>query len=91
MSIYLIAAGMVVKGVVLLIAGSTVIGLVDNLVRPLIIEEKSEGLHLLLVFFSLLGGLLLLGPAGLIIGPLISALLVTFLEIYKIEFEEELS
>lgn len=90
MSIYLIASGSVGKGVVLLVLGTLVIGLVDNFVRPLIIEGRSEGMHLLLVFFSLAGGLLLFGPAGLVLGPLVAALLVTFLEIYKIEFEEEL-
>lgn len=91
MAVYLMISGAVVKGVVLLVLGGTVIGLVDNIVRPLIIEGKSAGMHLLLVFFSLLGGLMLFGPAGLIIGPLIAATLVTFLEIYKIEYEEELS
>jgi predicted PurR-regulated permease PerM len=90
MAVYLILTGSVAKGIILLILGSTVIGLVDNFVRPLIIEGRSDGMHLLLVFFALLGGLVLFGPAGLILGPLITALLVAFLEIYKIEFREEL-
>lgn len=91
MSIYLIMGGAVIKGIILLILGSSVIGLVDNFVRPLIIEGKSEGMHLLLVFFALGGGLFLWGPAGLVLGPLVAALLVTFLEIYKVEFKEELN
>lgn len=91
MSIWLILNGFLLKGVLLLILGATVIGLVDNVVRPLIIEEKSGGMHLLLVFFSLLGGLTFFGPAGLVVGPLVAALLVTFLEIYKIEFDADLS
>ncbi len=90
MSIYLMSTGEVGKGVILFTLGVTVIGLVDNLVRPLIIEGRSEGIHLLLVFFALAGGLLYFGPAGLVLGPLVVSLLVTFLEIYKIEFEEEL-
>ncbi|MCZ6485641.1 MAG: hypothetical protein O6826_08090, partial [Acidobacteria bacterium] len=36
------------------------------------------------------GGLILFGPSGLVLGPLVAALFVTFLEIYKIEFEEQL-
>jgi predicted PurR-regulated permease PerM len=47
-------------------------------------------MHLLLVVFSLAGGLMLFGPSGLVLGPLVAALFVTFLEIYKIEFEEQL-
>ena len=90
LSIYLILTGYLGKGIILLVLGSGVIGLVDNFVRPLIIEGKSEGMHLLLVFFSLAGGLILFGPSGLVLGPLVSALLVTFLDIYRAEFKEEL-
>ncbi len=89
MSVYFILSGSVLKGVLLLVAGGSVIGMVDNFVRPLIIEGTSKGLHLLLVFFSLTGGLLLFGPAGLVLGPLVVAMLVTFLDIYKMEFRTE--
>ncbi|RPI28339.1 MAG: AI-2E family transporter [Acidobacteria bacterium] len=90
MAVYLLLTGSVVKGIVLLCLGALVIGLVDNLVRPIIIEGKSEGMHVLLVFFGLIGGLTLFGVPGLILGPLVAALLVTFLQIYKIEFKDEL-
>jgi len=90
MAIYLILSGSVIKGLILLVLGGLVIGLIDNFVRPLIIEGRSEGMHVLLVFFSLAGGLALFGPPGLVLGPLVAALVVTFLQIYKIEFREEL-
>lgn len=90
MSVYLLVTGSPIKAVILLVLGAVVIGLVDNFVRPLIIEGKSEGMHVLLVFFALAGGLALFGPPGLILGPLVAALLITFLEIYKIEYREEL-
>jgi predicted PurR-regulated permease PerM len=90
MAVYLLLTGAIFKGVTLLVLGALVIGLVDNLVRPLIIEGRSEGMHVLLVFFGLAGGLALFGPPGLILGPLVAALLVAFLEIYKIEFREHL-
>ena len=91
MSLYLILSGSALKGIILLILGSTLIGLVDNLIRPLIIEVKAQGMHLLLVFFALVGGLLLFGPSGFVLGPLVAVLFVTFLEIYKIEFGDELA
>jgi predicted PurR-regulated permease PerM len=91
MSVYLILTGSVGKGVLLLVLGSGVIAVVDNVVRPLIIEGKSEGMHLLLVFFGLAGGLALFGPPGLILGPLVAALLVVFLDIFRSEFKEDLS
>ncbi len=79
------------KGAILFVLGVTVIGLLDNLIRPLIIEGQSQGMHLLLVVFSLAGGLMLFGPSGVVLGPLVAALFVTFLEIYKIEFEDQLA
>ena len=90
-SLYLVSSGAVTKGTILFVLGVTVIGLLDNLIRPLIIEGTSQGMHLLLVVFSLAGGLILFGPSGLVLGPLVAALFVTFLEIYKIEFEEQLA
>ncbi len=91
MSLYLVSSGAVMKGAILFVLGLTIIGMLDNLIRPLIIEGQSQGMHLLLVVFSLAGGLMLFGPSGLILGPLVAALFVTFLEIYKIEFEDQLA
>ena len=91
MSLYLASTGEVMKGVILFVLGVTVIGLLDNFIRPLIIEAKSQEMHLLLVVFSLAGGLMLFGPSGVILGPLVAALFVTFLEIYKIEFQDQLA
>ena len=91
MSLYLVSSGAVMKGAILFVLGVTVIGLLDNFIRPLIIEAKSQKMHLLLVVFSLAGGLMLFGPSGVVLGPLVAALFVTFLEIYKIEFEDQLA
>jgi predicted PurR-regulated permease PerM len=66
----LLLTGHVVKGIVLLGLGTAVIGTVDNIVRPLIIH-RSVRLHPLLVLFSILGGLRLLGVLGLFVGPVI--------------------
>ena len=88
MAAYLILSGSLARGIVLLILGASVIGLVDNFVRPMIIKGRSEGMHLLLVFFALGGGIYYFGPAGLVLGPLVISLLLTFLEIYKEEFKE---
>ena len=90
MSLYLILTGSILRGILLLVLGASVIGLMDNFIRPMMIEGKAKGMHVLLVFFALLGGLFFFGPPGLILGPLVAALLVTFLEICQIEFKEEL-
>ena len=69
-SIVLLVTGHVVKGIILVIVGSLIIGTVDNIVRPLIVR-KSVRLHTLLVFFALLGGLQAFGVLGLFVGPVI--------------------
>jgi predicted PurR-regulated permease PerM len=45
-----------------------VVGTIDNLLRPVLVGKRLK-LHTLLAFVSVVGGLLLFGPAGLILGP----------------------
>jgi predicted PurR-regulated permease PerM len=51
-------------------------GLVDNVVRPLLVHGKTH-IHGALVFFALVGGILTFGPIGLVVGPLALALFLT--------------
>jgi len=53
----------------------------DYLVTPQILK-KGMDIHPLLVLFSVLGGLAVLGPIGLLMGPIILSLLLTLLKIY---------
>ncbi len=57
----------------------------DNFLRPKLIGGLG-GLHPLLVFFSVLGGLLLFGVIGLVLGPMVLALLLSLLEVYRLHF-----
>jgi predicted PurR-regulated permease PerM len=66
----LLFTGHVTKGVILLVLGTTVIGTVDNVVRPLIMH-KSLRVHPILVLFSILGGVQLFGVMGVLLGPVI--------------------
>jgi predicted PurR-regulated permease PerM len=72
----------------LAIWGVTVVGLVDNVVKPFLIKNGME-LHGAIVFFSLIGGLLAFGATGLLIGPLIVALFLALLRIYHRDFGAE--
>lgn len=67
-----------------------VVGSIDNLLRPLLIEGGAK-MHTLLVFFSIMGGISYFGLEGVIFGPIVVALGLTFLELYKIEFRDLLS
>jgi len=71
-------------GVFLIIWGVVVVGLSDNILRPLLMKGKSE-LHPMLIFFSLLGGISAFGPLGILLGPLAIVLLIALLQAYEEE------
>jgi len=62
-------------GIFLVVWGIVVVGLIDNVVKPLFIRGEVE-MHGAVVFFGLLGGLAAFGPVGLIAGPLVVAFFI---------------
>jgi len=74
----------IIKGILLIIYGVLVVGTIDNILKPKIIGAKG-GLHPVLVLLGVVGGLKFLGFIGVIIGPIILAMLVTFIKIYEEE------
>jgi len=70
------------RGAGLAAYGLLVISTIDNVVRPLLTRRGLQ-LHPLLVFVAVFGGIISFGPAGLFIGPLVIALLVTMFEVYE--------
>jgi len=74
------------EGVAILTFGVLVIGLADNLLRPVIIGTDVE-MHPLLIFLSTLGGLIVFGLSGFVIGPIIVALFLSIGEMYDRFFE----
>lgn len=82
---YLIVTGSTGSGIALIVWGVLVVSLVDNLLRPRIIGNDSK-LPDLVIFISIFGGIASFGPVGIIIGPVIAALLDTILNIYKKTF-----
>lgn len=81
-----IVHGDVAQGVLIIIISVFLISLIDNILRPRIVGQHA-GMHNLLVFLSMIGGSLSLGPAGLMVGPLLAAVFLTILDIYRAEFQ----
>ena len=77
---------LIIKGILLMLYGIFVVGTIDNILKPKIIGDKS-GLHPVLVLLGVVGGIKFLGLVGIIIGPIILAMLVTFIKIYEEEKE----
>ena len=72
---YLLVTGDTAKGAILLAFGALVIGLVDNLLRPLLVG-KDLRLPDYVILISTVGGLTLIGINGFVVGPMIAALFV---------------
>lgn len=58
------------------------VGLIDNLLGPILISKKAD-IHPLFVLVSILSGLAAFGPAGILVGPLILALFLSLLPAYN--------
>lgn len=83
--VYLLAVGEWLSGVLLAVYGIGVIGLVDNILRPILVSRDTK-LPDYVVLLSTLGGLALFGINGFVIGPLIAALFTAFWGIFIREF-----
>ncbi|MEW6441570.1 MAG: AI-2E family transporter [bacterium] len=81
-SLILILTGHVAAGIFLAAWGVVVVGLCDNLLRPLLMRGKSQ-LHPVLIFFSLIGGISAFGPLGILLGPLAIVLIISMLRAYE--------
>ena len=80
-SLYLFATGEAVKALILIGFGAGVIGLIDNILRPILVGRDTK-LPDYIVLLSTLGGLGLFGVNGFVIGPLVAALFIAFWGIF---------
>jgi predicted PurR-regulated permease PerM len=90
-SVCLVAAGLLLTmghpyaALFLGLWGLIVVGLVDNLVKPLLIKIGMR-MNGAVVFFALIGGLGAFGGVGLLLGPLVVALFLSLLRIYQRDY-----
>ncbi len=81
-SILMMVSGQIMPGLYLLAFGILVVSWIDNVVRPSIVGKKAR-INPIIALVGMLGGLVLLGPIGLVIGPLILEYLLIFIQLYK--------
>lgn len=86
-AIYLLATGAVAKGVIMIVIGVGVIGLVDNLLRPILVGKETK-MPDYLVLLSTLGGISLFGITGFVAGPVIAALFMAMWAIFITKKDE---
>jgi predicted PurR-regulated permease PerM len=73
------------EGAVLIVFGIVIIGLADNVLRPILVGRDTQ-MPDYLVPVTTLGGLALFGLSGIVIGPIIGALFLTVWEMFGQEY-----
>jgi len=81
-AIYLALSGHPVKAVLMALWGTLVIGMADNFLRPKLVGERTK-LHELLIFFAVLGGLQVFGVLGIVLGPVVLAITLALVDVFK--------
>jgi predicted PurR-regulated permease PerM len=87
-AIYLYAVGDWIAATVLIAYGVLIIGLADNILRPLLVGRDTK-LPDWMVLLSTLGGIAMAGINGFVVGPLIAVLFVAFWQIFSREFNTQ--
>lgn len=85
--IYLLVTGHTPGAVGLTIWGAAAVGLVDNFIGPRLIGGSTK-LHPVLVLLAVLGGIQFFGVLGFLIGPILMAVFVAMVEMYREEFKD---
>ena len=78
----LILDGEMARGVGLLIFGATIVMNIDNFIRPRLVSGRTK-VHPVLILIGVLGGLKIFGFIGMLIGPLVLALLMALIKFYE--------
>ncbi|PPK86453.1 putative PurR-regulated permease PerM [Neolewinella xylanilytica] len=75
-AIIMFIQGNIASGIIIVVVGSLIIGLVDNLLRPLLVGRDTH-MPDWVVLISTLGGIAMFGLTGFVIGPTLAALFIT--------------
>jgi predicted PurR-regulated permease PerM len=87
--IFLFLTGHIGMAIGLAIWAAFLVGMIDNFLSPYIVGKEIK-IPSFLILFSVLGGVVLLGPVGILIGPLTVSLLFTLVSIYRNEFKKDI-
>jgi predicted PurR-regulated permease PerM len=81
-AIYFLVTGAIWQGVALIVYGVLVIGLVDNVLRPILVGKDTQ-MPDYVVLISTLGGMALFGLNGFVIGPAVAALFIACWDLFS--------
>jgi len=86
-AIFLALDGSWEKAIILVSWGALVVGGIDNFLYPMLVGNRLK-LHTVPAFISLVGGLALFGPAGIILGPMAVTITMMLLDVWRTRIAE---
>ena len=81
-ALFLALSGHFASAAILTFWGTIVVGLVDNVVYPILVGRKLM-MHTVPSFIAIVGGVILLGAPGVVLGPLVVSISLSLIEIWK--------
>jgi predicted PurR-regulated permease PerM len=81
-AIYFLVTGAIWQGIVLIAFGVLVIGLVDNVLRPILVGKDTK-MPDYIVLIATLGGMAIFGLNGFVIGPVIAAMFMAVWDLFS--------
>lgn len=81
-ALFLLLTGKVGQALILTSWGAIVVGGIDNLLYPILVGSRLK-IHTVFAFISLVGGVMVFGPSGLVLGPLIFAVTRQLLQVWR--------
>lgn len=76
------------KALILTLWGGGVVAGIDNLLYPILVGNRLK-MHTVLAFISVVGGLIVFGPSGIILGPVTLTFTLVLLETWRSRTEAE--
>ncbi len=87
-AIILALGGDLASAIILVAWGTIVVGLIDNIIYPILVGRRLR-LHSAVSFIAILGGLALFGPSGIVLGPVVFAISQSLLLIARRRMDEQ--
>lgn len=84
--IFLFSSGDTGAAVGLGVWAAFLVGTIDNLLNPIVVGRK-VAIHPMFILFAVLGGIALMGPAGILIGPLVISFIYALTSVYSSEMK----
>ena len=89
-AIYLLATGAIWEGILVVVSGVAVIGMADNLLRPMLVG-RDTGIPDWIILVTTLGGIAMFGLSGIVLGPLAAGLFIAGWSILREQRGDEMA